>query len=70
MKFTFEVWDEAVSGGQKVIEDHVFASLTEARDYARKRIKEDVDKGLVYDYTIVNEEEVEYHIYSDGEEPM
>ncbi len=70
MKFTFEVWDESVSGGQKVIEDHVFGSLTEARDYARKRIKEDVDKGLLYDYTIVNEEEVEYHIYSDREEPM
>lgn len=70
MKFTFEVWDESQSGKVRVVEEHAFGSLAEARDYARKRIKADVDKELVYDYTIVNEDEQEYHIWSDGEGPM
>ncbi len=70
MRYTFEIWTVSVSGDPKVIEEHTFGSLTEARDFARSRIKQDVDKGLEYDYTISNEEEVEYHIYSDREEPM
>lgn len=66
MRYTFEIWDL----GGKLVEEHAFASLAEARDYARERIKADVDKELEYDYSIVDADHKEYHIYRDGNEPV
>ena len=66
LMFIFEVWDDCISGQEKLVSEKPFEVLEEARIYARKIIQQNDADGVDFAYFLIDENEESYEIW-EGE---